>query len=62
MADIVYYVVVLVLFLACWGLLFFCARTWWRADMHPIYLIAGLISAGLLIYLLLAMLKPELFG
>jgi len=62
MADIVYYVVVLVLFLACCGLLVICARVWWRADMHPFYLIAGLISVGLLIYLLLAMLKPELFG
>jgi K+-transporting ATPase KdpF subunit len=30
--------------------------------MHPVYLLAGLISVALLIYLLLALLKPEWFG
>jgi K+-transporting ATPase KdpF subunit len=30
--------------------------------MNLLYLIAGLISVGLLIYLFLALLKPELFG
>ncbi len=30
--------------------------------MNPLYLIAGLITLGLLIYLVLALLKPEWFG
>ena len=30
--------------------------------MNPLYLIAGVITVGLLIYLVLAMLKPEWFG
>ena len=30
--------------------------------MNPLYLIAGIISLGLLIYLLVALLKPEWFG
>ena len=30
--------------------------------MNPLYVIAGVITVGLLIYLVLAMLKPEWFG
>jgi len=30
--------------------------------MDPLYLIAGIISIALLVYLLLALLKPEWFG
>jgi len=30
--------------------------------MDPIYLFVGLIALGLLVYLFLALLKPELFG
>jgi K+-transporting ATPase KdpF subunit len=30
--------------------------------MHPLYLIAGLIAVALLIYLFVALLKPEWFG
>jgi K+-transporting ATPase KdpF subunit len=30
--------------------------------MNPLYLIAGIISIMLLVYLLLALLKPEWFG
>jgi len=30
--------------------------------MNPLYLIAGVITIGLLIYLMLALLKPEWFG
>jgi K+-transporting ATPase KdpF subunit len=30
--------------------------------MNPLYLIAGIISIALLVYLLLALLKPEWFG
>ena len=30
--------------------------------MNPLYLIAGLIAVALLIYLILALLKPEWFG
>jgi K+-transporting ATPase KdpF subunit len=30
--------------------------------MNPLYLIAGVITIGLLIYLVLALLKPEWFG
>ena len=30
--------------------------------MNPLYLIAGVITLGLLIYLVLALLKPEWFG
>jgi K+-transporting ATPase KdpF subunit len=30
--------------------------------MNPLYLIAGIITLGLLIYLVLALLKPEWFG
>ena len=30
--------------------------------MNPLYIIAGLITIGLLIYLVLALLKPEWFG
>ena len=30
--------------------------------MNPLYLIAGIITFGLLIYLVLALLKPEWFG
>jgi K+-transporting ATPase KdpF subunit len=30
--------------------------------MNPLYLIAGIISVALLVYLLLALLKPEWFG
>jgi K+-transporting ATPase KdpF subunit len=30
--------------------------------MNLLYLIAGLIALGLLVYLFLALLKPELFG
>ena len=30
--------------------------------MNPLYIIAGLITLGLLIYLVLALLKPEWFG
>jgi K+-transporting ATPase KdpF subunit len=30
--------------------------------MNPLYLIAGVITVGLLIYLVLALLKPEWFG
>ena len=31
-------------------------------SMNPLYLIAGVITIGLLIYLVLALLKPEWFG
>jgi K+-transporting ATPase KdpF subunit len=30
--------------------------------MNPLYVIAGIITIGLLIYLVLALLKPEWFG
>ena len=30
--------------------------------MNPLYLIAGVVTIGLLIYLVLALLKPEWFG
>ena len=30
--------------------------------MNALYIIAGLIALGLLVYLFLALLKPELFG
>ena len=30
--------------------------------MNPLYIIAGVITLGLLIYLVLALLKPEWFG
>jgi len=30
--------------------------------MNPLYIIAGVITVGLLIYLVLALLKPEWFG
>ena len=30
--------------------------------MNGLYIIAGLIALGLLVYLFLALLKPELFG
>jgi K+-transporting ATPase KdpF subunit len=30
--------------------------------MNPLYLIAGIIVLGLLLYLVLALLKPEWFG
>jgi K+-transporting ATPase KdpF subunit len=30
--------------------------------MNPLYLIAGVVTLGLLIYLVLALLKPEWFG
>jgi K+-transporting ATPase KdpF subunit len=30
--------------------------------MNPLYLIVGLIAVALLIYLILALLKPEWFG
>jgi K+-transporting ATPase KdpF subunit len=30
--------------------------------MNPLYLIAGLIAVALLVYLVLALLKPEWFG
>jgi K+-transporting ATPase KdpF subunit len=30
--------------------------------MNPLYIIAGVITIGLLIYLVLALLKPEWFG
>ncbi len=30
--------------------------------MNPLYLIAGIVSVALLVYLLLALLKPEWFG
>ncbi len=30
--------------------------------MNPLYVIAGIVTLGLLIYLVLAMLKPEWFG
>jgi K+-transporting ATPase KdpF subunit len=30
--------------------------------MNPLYIIAGIITLGLLIYLVLALLKPEWFG
>jgi K+-transporting ATPase KdpF subunit len=33
-----------------------------RSIMNPLYLIVGLIALGLLVYLFLALLKPEMFG
>jgi K+-transporting ATPase KdpF subunit len=30
--------------------------------MNPLYLVGGLIAAGLLVYLLVALLKPEIFS
>jgi K+-transporting ATPase KdpF subunit len=30
--------------------------------MNPLYLIVGLLALGLLFYLILALLKPEMFG
>jgi K+-transporting ATPase KdpF subunit len=30
--------------------------------VNPLYVLAGLLSLGLLIYLLVALLKPESFG
>ena len=30
--------------------------------MNPLYIMAGVITVGLLIYLVLALLKPEWFG
>jgi K+-transporting ATPase KdpF subunit len=30
--------------------------------MNPVYIIGGLISAGLLVYLFVALLKPEIFS
>jgi K+-transporting ATPase KdpF subunit len=32
-----------------------------RQEVNTLYLIAGLISLGLLVYLLLALMKPEWF-
>jgi len=30
--------------------------------MNPLYLLAGVVAAGLLLYLVLALVKPEWFG
>lgn len=30
--------------------------------MNPLYLVGGLVAAGLLIYLFVALLKPEIFS
>jgi K+-transporting ATPase KdpF subunit len=30
--------------------------------MNPLYIVAGVITLGLLVYLVLALLKPEWFG
>jgi K+-transporting ATPase KdpF subunit len=30
--------------------------------MNPLYLVGGLIAAGLLVYLLVALLEPEIFS
>ena len=30
--------------------------------MNPLYLIAGIVAVGLLLYLVLALVKPEWFG
>ena len=30
--------------------------------MNPLYILGGLIAAGLLVYLLVALLKPEIFS
>ena len=30
--------------------------------MNPVYVVAGLIALALLVYLFLALLKPEIFG
>ncbi len=30
--------------------------------MNPLYLIAGIVALGLLLYLVLALVKPEWFG
>jgi K+-transporting ATPase KdpF subunit len=44
-----------------------CAGGWppsvkaWGSDMDPMLIIAGLASLGLLVYLIIALLKPEKF-
>jgi K+-transporting ATPase KdpF subunit len=32
------------------------------AAMNPLYIVGGLIAAGLLVYLFVALLKPEMFS
>jgi K+-transporting ATPase KdpF subunit len=37
-------------------------RTPAEQTMNPLYLITGIVAIGLLVYLLLALVKPEWFG
>ncbi len=61
-ADLLYLGLTLLLLLASWGLIVVCDRLMEDDKMNAIHLIAGAITLALLIYLILALLKPEWFG
>ena len=59
--DVIYILLGLAFFAFCYGMIVFLENS--RSDlMNPLYIIVGLIALALLIYLFVALLKPEKFG
>ena len=61
MMDLAYIALTLVLFALSWGLIVVCDRLMEANHERPVHLV-GLISLGLFVYLVFALLKPEWFG
>jgi len=58
--DLIYVGLTLVLFALSWGLVKLCERLS-EGMMTTFYLVGGIIALALLVYLIVALLKPELF-
>ena len=61
MADIVYLGIVVGFFALTWALIRLCERLS-EGAMPLLYVVGGIVALGLLIYLTLALLKPEIFS
>lgn len=59
--DLIYIGLALLFFTLSWGLIRLCERLG-RPSMNPLYLVGGVTAVLLLIYLLVALLKPEKFS
>ncbi len=62
MNDVIYVGLTLLFLALTYGLIVLCETVDGGQIMNPLYVIGGLISLGLFIYLVLALLKPEWFG
>ena len=59
--DALYVALTVGFFAVSLGLLWLCESLMGERIMNPLYLIAGVISLLLFVYLIIALLRPELF-